>query len=224
MNFDQPFSHALVPVKTLWFEFLLDPNLLQKHLQDRYADPSAVELIILFLNNAVSLSGLGASLEDLISANSSGTPLLSPSGNNSTALSLTDSSTPQQSQSSQSTEARPDTNLNGNISAAACQTILNNKKCLGLRLLAVKVAAHLDFNLTIIEKHLPINMQFMLLNELIKICEHNNGYKCSLFAYMNYYRWILRSVAKLTYPARKTQNVPIPLLQQIGKFTRSSMK
>jgi integrator complex subunit 8 len=192
----------------LWFEFLLDPTLLQRHLDDRYADPSAVELIILFLNNAATLSGTSVTLDDLLPiivptlTNSNGSPIILDTSNLPTA----------------SPEARLDSNSNGsNGSVNGTAANPNNKKCLGLKLLAVKVAAHLDFSLPIIERQLPINMQFMLLNELIKICEQNNGHKCSLFAYMNYYRWILRSVARLSYPSRKTQNVPIPLLQQIGK-------
>ena len=221
MSVDQPFSHALSPVKTLWFEFLLDPSLLQRHLSDPYADPSAIELIILFLNNAAVLSSSTGSipvLDDLLPPNGvsnsiAAGPLSGPGQQQLLQQQLQQPQNPLIS--TLQPEARLDSNSNGS-SGSNSSFNLANKKCLGLKLLAIKVAAHLDFNLTIIENQLPINMQFVLLNELIKICDLHNGNKCSLFAYINYYRWILRSVVRLSYPSRKGQNVPIPLLQQIG--------
>ncbi|KFM78087.1 Integrator complex subunit 8, partial [Stegodyphus mimosarum] len=42
------------PQKILWFEFLLNPLLLEKHLTEGGTDPSPTDLIIKFLANSIS--------------------------------------------------------------------------------------------------------------------------------------------------------------------------
>lgn len=199
MNSDQPFSHALAPCKTLWFEFLLTPDLLGKHLNQKNPDPNPIELIIAFLNNinTNSSSSSSTTTNNDENVNNNGVPINSVPANNGQLAVNQDGS------NSNSTE----NGLN-----------LNSKKYLGIRLLALKVAAFLRFDLDTLESNLPITMQFTLLNELIRICDNNSGNNCSLFAYINYYRWILRSVIKLSYPSRKSYSIPVPLLQQIGEY------
>ena len=201
---DQPFSHALSPCKTLWFEFLLKPDLLQKHLHQKNPDPNPIELIISFLNNIATPS----SSTNLIQANDEN--VNSNLSTNNSSMSIINSSI--SSQLSIQDGSNSSSFENGSIN-------LNSKKYLGIKLLALKVTAFLKFDLKILEQNLPITMQFTLLNELIKICEDNAGNNnCSLFAYINYYRWILRSVIKLSYPSRKSYSIPIPILQQIGLY------
>ena len=197
MNSDQPFSHALAPCKTLWFEFLLTPDLLGKHLNQTNPDPNPIELIISFLNNinTNSSSSSSTTTNNDENVNNNGLVNTVPQPINNNGQLAPDGS------NSNSTE----NGLN-----------LNSKKYLGIRLLALKVAAFLKFDLDTLEANLPITMQFTLLNELIRICDNNAGNNCSLFAYINYYRWILRSVIKLSYPSRKSYSIPVPLLQQIG--------
>ncbi|XP_051728788.1 integrator complex subunit 8 isoform X2 [Ctenopharyngodon idella] len=45
-------SRPCTPPQTSWFEFLLDPSLLEQHLQGPHPDPSPVQLIIQFLEQA----------------------------------------------------------------------------------------------------------------------------------------------------------------------------
>ena len=190
MNPDQPFSHALAPCKTLWFEFLLTPDLLHKHLNQKNPDPNPIELIISFLNNI----------------------------NNGCTSSSASTVTNQGNDENQASNASSITNPDGSNSSSVENGMnSNSKKYLGIKLLALKVTAFLKYDLEIIEHNLPITMQFTLLNELIQICDSNSGNNCSLFAYINYYRWILRSIIKLSYPSRKSYSIPVPLLQQIGK-------
>lgn len=46
----RPGTVPLAPETILWFEFLLDPELLEKHLSKPNPDPSATDLIIKFLS------------------------------------------------------------------------------------------------------------------------------------------------------------------------------
>lgn len=216
MNSDQPFSHALSPCKTLWFEFLLTPDLLYKHLNQRNPDPNPIELIISFLNNISSGNG---------SANSSTTPTNSSQPNQGNEENVNSNMNNGSNTSSNCVQVNTNNNqLNSNQDGSNSSSIenginLNSKKYLGIRLLALKVTAFLKYDLETLEQHLPITMQYTLLNELIKICDNNSASNCSLFAYINYYRWILRSVIKLSYPSRKSYSIPIPLLQQIGNLS-----
>lgn len=43
------------PAATSWFEFLLNPQLLEQHLENKYAIPGAHQLIIQFLQQAHAL-------------------------------------------------------------------------------------------------------------------------------------------------------------------------
>ncbi|RWS31041.1 integrator complex subunit 8-like protein [Leptotrombidium deliense] len=162
-------------VKTIWFEFLLSPDLLRKHLNDENADPTASELIIYFLTNA----------------NSASPPLLNA----------------------------VDEQLNGQSLVPSVPKMDEpvSKKCMALKLLALKVAAHLKWDLDLFETTLPLTIQYLLFNELIKICDKSESNDCSLYAYILYYRWILRSLIKVTYPVRGQKGfpMPIPLLQHI---------
>ena len=217
MNSDQPFSHALAPCKTLWFEFLLTPDLLGKHLNQKNPDPNPIELIISFLNNIntnSSSSSSSTTTNNDENVNNNGVPINSVPINSVPINSVPINSVPQPINNGQLVIVSNQDGSNSNSTENGIN--LNSKKYLGIRLLALKVASFLRFDLDTLESNLPITMQFTLLNELIRICDNNAGNNCSLFAYINYYRWILRSVIKLSYPSRKSYSIPVPLLQQIG--------
>lgn len=182
------------PAKILWFEFLLNPSLLEKHLSQENPDPSACELIIQFLAN----SGASHSTE----------------GNNCTGGSN------QHGNSSQSSNVE-EIILDGSQSP---KEVEESKKCQALKLLALKVASVIKWDLNILEKKLPLTMQQTLITELLKVTGNKvDGLKISAsgtkelapvshFAHIVFYSWILRAVIDASYPTKgqKGLNVQIP--------------
>ncbi|RWS11204.1 integrator complex subunit 8-like protein [Dinothrombium tinctorium] len=191
-------STTTTPMKTLWFEFLLSPHLLEKHLNDENADPSPTELIIHFLTNA-SNACLSNSVDEHLNNGQQQQQQIQPTPPPSPPLPPVQ----QQQQFPPKAEAKNED--------------AGNKKSLALKLLALKVGAHLKWNLDEFEASLPLTIQYLLFNELIKLCEKSEEKNCNLFSYILYYRWILRSLIKVSYPVRgqKGLPMPIPLLQHI---------
>lgn len=54
-DFIKPGMRPSSPAPTVWFEFLLNPELLSKHLDNPYAVPGPHQLIIQFLQQAKAL-------------------------------------------------------------------------------------------------------------------------------------------------------------------------
>lgn len=118
------------PIKTvplaeetvLWFEFLLKPELLDKHVTN---EAKAVEIMSEFLN-------------------------IIPSDN-----------------SQQNNEVNsPDAD---SLNKLECLPLKLGRKQLALKILALKVASYINWNLTVIEKNLPIQKQVQLLSDLCSI-------------------------------------------------------
>ena len=165
-------SHFVLPtapVKTLWFDFWYQNDLLEKHLEQRNCDPTPIELMIQFLTTANATSSF-------------------QSNGQSGAI-------------NQENEA--DSNRD-----------TKEKKSSALRILTLKVAAFLKWDLELLESKLPMTMQLIIVEELRKMCQAS---ECQNFADILYHRWILRSLTKASYPIRnpKIQSLAIPILQQI---------
>ncbi|GAA6065001.1 integrator complex subunit 8 isoform X1 [Tachysurus ichikawai] len=103
-------SRPTTPPQTSWFEFLLDPSLLEQHFKKNCPDPPPVQLVIQFLEQA----------------------------------------------------SKPSVNEQNQVQPPA-----DNRRNRTLKLLALKVAAHLRWDLDVLEKSLTIPVLNMLLNELL---------------------------------------------------------
>lgn len=163
-----------------WFEFLLDEELLEKHLQKDNPDPSPVQLIVQFLQQA-----------DAHVVKEPLPPI--PSGDEQQEVKV---------------------------------FIKENKKVKALRLLALRVAAHLKWNLNIILTGVPLVMVQTLITELLKItlgCDFNTVEdrlsgdtvtEEALFALHLYHRWCLMSVVRDSFPTRPVKQ----FAQMQGQF------
>uniref|UniRef100_A0A1B6FX52 INTS8 TPR repeats domain-containing protein n=1 Tax=Cuerna arida TaxID=1464854 RepID=A0A1B6FX52_9HEMI len=136
----------------MWFEFLLDPNILDSHLQKAKPDPSPTELICKFLTISADIS-VG---KDIL--------ILEPDSE------LEDKTKP-------------------------------NRRSQGLKILALKIAAFLKWDLETLELKLPFSIQWMLLQDLLHLV-HEEVESTDLgkapdhvvFAVSLYHRWALRAV------------------------------
>ncbi|XP_061162526.1 integrator complex subunit 8-like isoform X1 [Saccostrea echinata] len=155
-----------------WFEFLLNEDLLEKHLHQENPDPSPVQLIVQFLQQA-----------DAHVVKEPLPPI--PTGDN------------------------------GSIEPQEVKVFIKeNKKVKALRLLALKVAAHLKWNLNTILTGVPLVMVQTLITELLKItlgCDFNTVEdrlsgdtvtEEALFSLHLYHRWCLMSVVRDSFPTR----------------------
>lgn len=156
-----------------WFEFLLNPTLLESHLNQSNPEPSAIGLIIQFIYNSIKRSdGGNMELETMDLA-------------------------PQE----------------------------NTKKKNALSVLALKTAAHLNWNLETFEQKLPLHMlDALLVALLIETGEEmstpslhgtlDTGPLLSyqLFSLALYHRYALRALVQSKLPAKpiKVSSVPIP--------------
>uniref|UniRef100_A0A671YSI1 Integrator complex subunit 8 n=1 Tax=Sparus aurata TaxID=8175 RepID=A0A671YSI1_SPAAU len=113
-------SRPGTPLQTSWFEFLLDGSLLENHLLKPNPDPTGVQLIIQFLEQA----------------------------------------------------SKPSVNEQNQVQPPA-----DNRRNRTLKLLALKVAAHLKWDLDVLEKGLTIPVLNMLLNELLCVSKVPPGVK-----------------------------------------------
>lgn len=150
----------------LWFEFLLNPNLLEEHLKKTKPDPSPTELIIKFLTISTEQS-TGREPEIIVE--------------------IGDSEKPKEIVKPQSTKL--------------------NKRSRALKILALKIAAYLNWDLSILESKLPFSIQLLLFQDLLRFTndnyidpathydiDFNNEPDHVLFALSLYHRWVLRAV------------------------------
>ncbi|XP_014294025.1 integrator complex subunit 8 [Halyomorpha halys] len=165
----RPGTVPISPDTSLWFEFLLQPAHLEKHLKNPNADPTPVELIIKF----VTLS---------------------------------------QSEKPPSTDPLVINNLKP-----------FSKRCLALKILALKVASSLNWDLDFFEKSLPMNVTTTLLKDFLyvvspahsdpKVHDELNLDELPsylLFAIFLYHRWVLRSYVGLSLNGKiKPIEVPV---------------
>ncbi|XP_058460613.1 integrator complex subunit 8 [Malaya genurostris] len=163
MDVLRPKTVPLSDETILWFEFLLKPNLLTKHLSRPVSDPTATELITQFLS-------------------------ISPENQNPNELNSPEADS-----------------MNKN------EGLKYSKKQLALKILALKVAAFLRWDLEVLEKNLPLQRQIQLLSDLCSVTAGKavnlplslvhecpiigpEGSKHSLnFALTLYHRWVLRA-------------------------------
>ncbi|XP_053669631.1 integrator complex subunit 8 [Anopheles nili] len=164
MDLLKPRTVPLSEETILWFEFLLKPSLLTKHLNKANPDPSPTDLITQFLS-------------------------IAPDGQNQT----------------------PDAAPPDPEGPHKSEGLKYNKKQLALKILALKVAAFMRWDLDKLESTLPVARQIQLLSDLCSITAgkmvtlppslvHNatlvgpDGSKHSLtFALTLYHRWVLRA-------------------------------
>uniref|UniRef100_A0A3B3DU75 Integrator complex subunit 8 n=1 Tax=Oryzias melastigma TaxID=30732 RepID=A0A3B3DU75_ORYME len=155
-------SRPSTPLQISWFEFLLDNSLLEKHLQKPNADPSPVQLIIQFLEQA----------------------------------------------------SKQSVNEQNQVQAPA-----DNRRNRTLKLLALKVAAHMKWDLDVLEKGLTIPVLNMLLNELLCVSKVPPGVKhvdldlstlppTTAMAVIIYNRWAVRTIVLSSFPEKQTKPGP----------------
>ncbi|XP_037831693.1 integrator complex subunit 8 isoform X2 [Kryptolebias marmoratus] len=155
-------SRPSTPLQVSWFEFLLDGSLLEKHLQKTSPDPTPVQLIIQFLEQA----------------------------------------------------SKPSVNEQNQV-----QPPVDNRRNRTLKLLALKVAAHMKWDLDLLEKGLTTPVLNMLLNELLCVSKVPAGVKhvdldlstlppTTAMAVIIYNRWAIRTIVLSSFPEK--QNKPGP--------------
>ncbi|GAB6031163.1 Integrator complex subunit 8 [Chamberlinius hualienensis] len=121
------------PSNIIWFEFLLNPSLLEDHLINENSDPSATDLITQFLANS-TLSGQDRDQTQIPSVGSI-------------------------------VNEKPE-----NDNEIKEMKLNEKKKDAALKLLALKVAAHIKWDLGIIQSKLSMTMQNSLLSYLLYVC------------------------------------------------------
>ncbi|XP_063439496.1 integrator complex subunit 8-like [Mytilus trossulus] len=93
--------------------------------------------------------------------------------------------------------------------------VKESKKVIALKLLALKVAAHLNWNLNILLKNIPVALLQILLNELMRltvdgdieeikstVSDYNSISEETLFSLQLYHRWTLLAVVRDSFPRR----------------------
>ncbi|XP_024427825.1 integrator complex subunit 8 isoform X5 [Desmodus rotundus] len=176
-------SRPCTPPQTCWFEFLLEESLLEKHLRKPCPDPTPVELIVQFLEQA----------------------------------------------------SKPSVNEQNQV-----QPPPDNKRNRILKLLALKVAAHLKWDLDILEKSLSVPVLNMLLNELLCISKVPPGTKhvdmdmatlppTTAMAVLLYNRWAIRTIVQSSFPVKQAKPGPPQLsvmnqMQQEKELTENILK
>nr|XP_057903322.1 integrator complex subunit 8 [Doryrhamphus excisus]XP_057903323.1 integrator complex subunit 8 [Doryrhamphus excisus] len=155
-------SRPSTPLQTSWFEFLLDGALLEKHLQKSNADPTPVQLIVQFLEQA----------------------------------------------------SKPSVNEQNQVQPPA-----DNRRNRTLKLLALKVAAYMKWDLDVLEKGLSIPVLNMLLNELLCVSKVPPGVKhvdldlsslppTTAMAVLIYNRWAIRTIVLSSFPEKQAKPGP----------------
>ncbi|XP_037964316.2 integrator complex subunit 8 isoform X1 [Plutella xylostella] len=175
----RPGTVPLSPDTILWFEFLLDPNLLKNHLCKPSPEPTGCELIIEFLSVDNKNGGSKPTSERVVDLDVPSSP--------------------------QSASTSP-------------PAVQFTRKQLALKILALKVAAHLRWNLDILESKLPPIIQQQLMQDLVYMA--TNGafsvppqdislellHKAEVqFALTMYHRWIIRFPVKAALYAKATK-------------------
>ncbi|XP_056378427.1 integrator complex subunit 8 isoform X2 [Hyla sarda] len=176
-------SRPRTPPQTSWFEFLLDISLLESHLLKNCPDPSPVQLIIQFLEQA----------------------------------------------------SKPTVNEQNQV-----QPPTDNKRNRTLKLLALKVAAHLKWDLDVLEKSLSVPVLNMLLNELLCVSKVPQGTKhidldlgslppTTAMAVVLYNRWAIRTIVQSSFPVKPVKQGPLQpnvmnQIQQEKELTENILK
>lgn len=178
----RPGTVPISPDTILWFEFLLNPSLLKKHLSKPFPDPSPTDLIIKFMTI-----------------------------------------------NSDQKEIEPktiDTELNDVKSNGIAKWCHKN---LALKILSLKVAAYLKWDLDILEKKLPLPIQLTLLQDLFYVTADvaveiptipeffiETASDQFLFTLVLYHRWHLRAIIyrALSNKQPKQQLLHIPGTQE----------
>uniref|UniRef100_A0A4W3HA15 Integrator complex subunit 8 n=1 Tax=Callorhinchus milii TaxID=7868 RepID=A0A4W3HA15_CALMI len=176
-------SRPCTPPQTIWFEFLLDEGLLEKHLQKSFPDPSPIQLINQFLEQA----------------------------------------------------SKPCVNEQNQV-----QPPTDNRRNRTLKLLALKVAAHLKWDLELLEKSLSVPVLNMLLNELLCVSKVPPGVKhveldlaslppTTAMAVLVYNRWAVRTTVQSSFPVKQPKPGPPQLnimsqMQQEKELTETILK
>ncbi|KAL0124939.1 hypothetical protein PUN28_006658 [Cardiocondyla obscurior] len=179
----RPGTVPISPDTILWFEFLLNPSLLQKHLSKPFPDPSPTDLIIKF-----------------ITINSD--------------------------QKETESKVVIDVELNEVKSNGINKWSHRN---LALKILSLKVAAYLKWDLDVLEKKLPLPIQLTLLQDLFYIVADvlveipiipeffmETASDQLLFTLVLYHRWHLRAIIcrALSNKQPKQQLLHIPGTQE----------
>ncbi|XP_062129370.1 integrator complex subunit 8 [Drosophila sulfurigaster albostrigata] len=142
---EDPLKPKPVPLAAetvLWFEFLLDPHKITQHLQCKNPEPSAAELIVQF----ISMTPDTAIASTVVTP---GSDLQSLGGANATT---------------------PATSAALNVQQRQAEVGLQlTRKQLALKILELKVATWLKWDLDALEKSLPVAMQLSLLRDLCTI-------------------------------------------------------
>lgn len=178
----RPGTVPISPDTILWFEFLLNPSLLQKHLSKPFPDPPPTDLIIKFMT-------INSEQREI--------------------------------------EPKPiDTELNDTKSNGTAKWCHKN---LALKILSLKVAAYLKWDLDILEKKLPLPIQLTLLQDLFYITADviveiptipeffiETASDQFLFTLVLYHRWLLRAIIyrALSNKQPKQQLLHIPGTQE----------
>ncbi|EFN80014.1 integrator complex subunit 8 [Harpegnathos saltator] len=178
----RPGTVPISPDTILWFEFLLNPSLLQKHLSKPFPDPSPTDLIIKFMTinsdqKEIELKTIDTESNDV-----------KPNGVNKWS-----------------------------------------HRNLALKILSLKVAAYLKWDLDILEKKLPLPIQLTLLQDLFYITSDvmveiptipeffiEKVSDQLLFTLVLYHRWHLRAIIyrALSNKQPKQQLLHIPGFQE----------
>ncbi|XP_063307296.1 integrator complex subunit 8 [Pelobates fuscus] len=176
-------SRPCTPPQTSWFEFLLEESLLENHLKKSDSDPSPVQLIVQFLEQA----------------------------------------------------SKPTVNEQNQV-----QPPTDNKRNRTLKLLALKVAAFLKWDLDILEKSLSVPVLNMLLNELLCVSKVPPGTKhvdldlsslppTTAMAVMLYNRWAIRTIVQSSFLVKPVKQGPLQpnimnQIQQEKELTENILK
>ncbi|XP_053601838.1 integrator complex subunit 8 [Plodia interpunctella] len=189
----RPGTVPISPDTILWFEFLLNQDLLKKHLSKPNPEPSHCDLIEEFLSVDTKNASSKPTSERVVDVD---TPPSPPSSTTSVNLQFT-------------------------------------RKQLALKILALKVAATLNWNLDILESKLPPQIQQQLMQDLVYMASDTafaippQDFSPDLvqkpqvqFALTLYHRWILRFPVKaaLYSKSNKLSFIHLPGLQSEGGF------
>ncbi|GAB1602023.1 integrator complex subunit 8-like [Argonauta hians] len=184
-----------------WFEFLLDETLIEKHLKEPNPDPTASQMIVHFMQQAEQHSNTAA----MTPSSSHGK---TPDGNHGNHINAADTKL----------EDIPEMKPAG-----------FNKKVKALKILALKVAAFLQWDLEVLSKSIPLTMIQTLLLELVRTCvgsgsiekvntiqDYNTLSDEAAFAMQLFHRWSIETVVLDTFPNRpqKTSFVSVPGVQE----------
>ncbi|XP_011300437.1 integrator complex subunit 8 [Fopius arisanus] len=181
----RPGTVPISPDTILWFEFLLNPGLLEKHISKAFPDPSPTDLMIKFMSINLDQKDNEVKIID------------------------------------------PEQLENGTV------TRKWSYKSVALKILSLKVAAYLKWDLDILEKKLPLPMQLTFLQDLFYVTgdimvdipsllefplESINDQL--LFTIVLYHRWTLRTIVNraLNSKQHKAHLVHLPGIQEPSFF------